>query len=75
MSNPYVERYGYNEQDECLTAESIKRSRVDVQPEYVSVPLELIRAVAHIGVDFGYGEYKLEQKWLDLAREIYESNN
>ena len=42
--------------------------------EFLVVPFELIKAVAHIGVDFGYGVYKLEQKHINTARRIYEAN-
>lgn len=31
----------------------------------------LVGAVAHIGVDFGFGEYELEDKYIKKAREIY----
>lgn len=33
---------------------------------------EIIKAVAHIGIDWGYGKYELEQKHIDEARKIYE---
>jgi predicted adenine nucleotide alpha hydrolase (AANH) superfamily ATPase len=33
---------------------------------------EIIKAVAHIGIDFGYGKYELEDKWIDKARELLE---
>ena len=36
--------------------------------------LDLIKAVAHIGVDFGYGKYELEQKYIDTARLFYENS-
>ena len=29
---------------------------------------EIIKAVAHIGIDFGYGKYELEEKFIDMAR-------
>ena len=32
----------------------------------------IVNAVAHIGVDFGYGEYELEDKFITEAREIIE---
>ena len=38
----------------------------------IKAPLDLIEAVAHVGVDFGYGEYKLEQKFIKQARELLE---
>ena len=28
------------------------------------------KAVAHIGVDFGFGEYELEEKYITQAREL-----
>lgn len=37
--------------------------------------LRVIRAVAHIGVDFGYGKYKLEQEYIDMARAICEQED
>jgi len=40
----------------------------------VAVPLELIKAVAHIGIDFGYGKYELEPEHIAKARQIYEAN-
>ncbi len=35
---------------------------------------ELIKAVAHIGIDFGYGKFELEQSHIDAARKIYEAS-
>ena len=32
---------------------------------------EIVKAVANIGADFGYGEYALEQKHIDDARKIF----
>jgi len=34
---------------------------------------EVIKAVAHIGIDFGYGVYELEQSVIDTARKLYEA--
>ena len=34
--------------------------------------LAIIKAVAHIGVDFGYGKYELEPEYIDIARAICE---
>lgn len=33
---------------------------------------ELIKAVAHIGIDWGYGKFELSQDHIDKARELYE---
>ena len=37
--------------------------------------VDLLKAVAHIGIDFGYGKYELEQKHIDEARRLYEIHN
>jgi hypothetical protein len=37
--------------------------------------LLVIKAVAHIGVDFGYGEYEIEQEYIDIARDICEQED
>ena len=37
------------------------------------VMLEVIKAVAHVGVDFGYGKYELESDKIDKARAIFEA--
>tara|TARA_R110000868_G_scaffold361575_2_gene623556 strand:+ start:2222 stop:2641 length:420 start_codon:yes stop_codon:yes gene_type:complete len=37
-----------------------------------SETLEIIEAVAHVGVDFGYGKYELESDKIDKARAIFE---
>ena len=37
--------------------------------------LAIIKAVAHIGVDFGYGKYELEQEYIDMARAICEQED
>ena len=34
---------------------------------------EVVRAVAHIGVDFGYGNYELQPEVIDKARSILDS--
>ena len=33
---------------------------------------EVVKAVAHIGVDFGYGKYELEARIIDDARTLME---
>lgn len=52
----------------------MNKPNVNIDEPYVSVPLEFLKAVAHIGIDFGYGKYELEQKWIDLARQHYEAS-
>ena len=38
----------------------------------VGEALEVIKAVAHVGLDFGYGEYELQPEIINTARKIYE---
>lgn len=35
--------------------------------------LEIAKAVAHIGVDFGYGKYEIEQCFIDDSRKIFKA--
>jgi len=32
--------------------------------------MEIVTCVAHIGVDFGFGEYHIEQSTIDKARKL-----
>ena len=41
--------------------------------EFVRIPLQLLEAVAHIGVDFGYGPYEIEEEHINLARRIHKA--
>ena len=34
---------------------------------------EIVKAVAHIGIDFGYGKFELDQTHIDKARKLYEA--
>tara|TARA_R100000544_G_scaffold35260_1_gene22517 strand:+ start:64 stop:243 length:180 start_codon:yes stop_codon:yes gene_type:complete len=51
-----------------------ERERDNADKGEFLVSLDFIKAVAHIGIDFGFGEYKLDQRFIDEAREIYEKN-
>ena len=46
----------------------VNEPNVNTDEKYISVPLEFVKAVAMMGVDFGYGKYELEDNWIDLAR-------
>ena len=39
----------------------------------IEVLEEVVKAVAHIGVDFGYGKYELQQEDIDKARALLAS--
>lgn len=36
--------------------------------------LSIVKAVSHIGVDFGYGKFYLQEEHIKEARSIYENN-
>jgi len=55
------------------TLESLHKSylsQVKVPDELVLAPKELIKALAHHGVDTGYGIYQIERKHIQEAREL-----
>ena len=44
----------------------------DANQERIAELEEIVKAVAHIGVDFGYGKYELEVGKIDDARTLME---
>ena len=54
---------------------AIKREHIASLQAEVDQLKDIVKAVAHIGVDWGYGEYELEDKHIKAARDWYESNN
>ena len=36
---------------------------------------EIVKAVAHIGIDWGYGKFELDQSHIDAARKLYEEGS
>ena len=42
----------------------------DKEEVLISVPLGLVKAVAHIGTDFGYGKFELPDEYIALAQQI-----
>lgn len=56
------------------TTELLARRFDKAKKEHDTEIEELIWAVAHIGVNFGYGEYVLEQRYIDMAKQIYNEN-
>jgi hypothetical protein len=45
------------------------------QEDRIAELKEIVKAVAHIGVDFGYGKYELEAGKIDDARTLMEQDN
>ena len=42
------------------------------EEKMILVPESLLKAVAHVGVDFGYGSYELSKEEIQQARDILE---
>ncbi len=36
--------------------------------------MEIVKAVAHIGIDWGYGKFELNQDHIDKARKLYDTH-
>jgi len=68
MSEKPLCGYCYNEcTDECCD-----KRRIDVLERQLAEARDLIKAVAHIGIDWGYGKFELNQDHIDKARKLYE---
>ncbi len=57
--------------EEEFTASLVKK--VAVMEMQLEVAFNLINAVAHVGVDCGYGKYTLTDKMIAEARSLSES--
>lgn len=44
-----------------------------IPPGYALVPMDLVNAAAHVGIDFGYGKFELQEEHLTKFREISEA--
>lgn len=53
-------------------AELLNSHRVELEEKQKTIEsmLEIVKAVAHIGVDFGYGKYEFEPNLIARAREL-----
>lgn len=65
--------------DECNPKQALEFARETIAEQALEIEKleakihnykELAEAVAHIGVDFGFGEYALEDKWIEQARAL-----
>jgi hypothetical protein len=76
---------GYLPDDEMCNQDSIRvelanahdfySSIIENKNERIAELEEIVAAVAHIGVDFGYGKYELEAGKIDDARTLMEQDN
>ena len=58
------ERYLEQECDNIVKIQRLERQLAEAR--------ELVKAVAHIGIDWGYGKFELTDEHIDKARELYE---
>ena len=61
------ERYLEQEINKDLKIQALERQLAEAR--------ELIKAVAHIGIDWGYGKFELNQDHIDKARKLYEAHD
>ena len=61
------ERYLEQEINKDLKIHALERQLAEAR--------ELIKAVAHIGIDWGYGKFELNQDHIDKARKLYEAHD
>ena len=52
--------------------ESLNADLVEWYKEYSAQLRQVVEQVAHIGVDFGYGEFQLDEGHIETARELLE---
>jgi len=69
MSNKIV--YGEHAQQDCVF---LYKKNQDLERQ-LEEARELIKAVAHIGIDWGYGKFELTQDHIDKARKLYEAHD
>lgn len=56
-------------------ARKAAEARISSLEEEIKRLREIVKAVAHIGVDFGFGPYELEHHFIEDARQTLEDHN
>lgn len=51
------------------------QSRASQAESALAKAVEVMRAVGHVGVDFGYGEYVLEDRFIEAARDFVKEHD
>lgn len=51
------------------------QSRANQAESALAKAVEVMRAVGHVGVDFGYGEYVLEDRFIEAARDFVKEHD
>ncbi len=70
VNKKLVDQYNQENEDEITRL----KERVEELKRENEAKDAIIKAVAHIGIDWGYGSYELESKFIDQARALYEKN-
>ena len=73
---PASRQYMHNDGSGLLTGyDELETEKVvnDLQNK-LAVAMNLIKAVAHVGVDFGYGKYELTEEMIAEARVLTEKH-
>ncbi|MDC0600087.1 hypothetical protein OAO65_02135 [Flavobacteriales bacterium] len=55
--------------EDCCT---VNCDSIDAIDDYITELTEIVKAVAHIGVDFGYGKFELNEEHVAKARQLIE---
>ena len=58
--------------EETLTSLKDAQSIVDCLEAENKRLMEIVEAVANIGIDFGFGKYEIEDSVIDKARELFK---
>ena len=64
--------YGGNQHEGIIF---VDKSELKAKDKEIEELLEIVKAVAHIGIDWGYGTFELTQDHIDKARKLYEASN
>ena len=56
-----------------LSELDIARAEIERLAKALADAVPMIEAVAHIGVDFGYGPYQVEEKFIQYSREFLDA--
>lgn len=58
---------------EIQSPDGIANAAIAEAADRIEALEEVVKAVAHIGVDFGYGKYELQPEDIDKARALLDS--
>ena len=68
-------REGLHSKSDIAMELAFRDAQIKELLEQVKRYQDIVKSVAHIGVDFGYGKYEVEDKYIEQAREYFDNNN